>query len=404
MITEDIPVLFSLLGVFLLIGFLADIAFKKAGVPDLLVLIGLGVLVGPILGLINPEYVQPFTPLISTLAVAVILFDGGLSFDIKAVVSGSLRAVLLSTSGFTLSVASIGLFCHLALNWRIEESLLLGAILGGTSSAVIIPLVTRVEGIDARIVSILSLESVVTDVLVVVVAMTYARIIANPAATLNPDVILKDVLSSFSVGFVSGTLLGVLWLKVLRLIYREIYRDILTLGVALLLYGLTEKLGGSGAIAAFTFGLLLGNSGSIATLLRISEGVEVDRGMRTFQSQMSFLMRTFLFASFGMIFTFKNPYTLTLGLIISLILLASRYLSVQISMVKAPLILRFKTRMITMMEGRGLAAAAVASLASSYGVAYGDVIQNITIAVILFTVAISSIGISIEKILAGRGV
>ncbi|MBS7642127.1 cation:proton antiporter [Candidatus Bathyarchaeota archaeon] len=396
MAAMDVSTLFSLIGLFIIIGFIADIAFKKIGIPDLIVLVGLGLLVGPILGLIDVDYIRGSMHLISTLAIAIILFDGGLSFDIRSVISGASRAVILALLGFILSTISVTLFSILILNWDIHSGVLLGVIVSDTSSAVTIPIVTRLSTLNGRIASMLTLESVLTDVLVVVVGLTLIRIPVNLASESIIWMLVRETVSCFSIGCFSGIIAGLIWSKILEAAYREAYRDILTLSVALLLYGFVEILGGSGPISALSFGLTLGNTRLLKTCSRSEASIGVD--VRTFQSQISFLVRTFLFVSIGVVSVFDDIVIVVIGLAISIILIITRYLAVRVSLFKAPLIVKLKTRILTFMVGRGLAAASIASLASYYRIPHSGEMYSLTVSIILFTVILSSIGAMIEKL------
>ncbi|MEM2740155.1 MAG: cation:proton antiporter [Candidatus Bathyarchaeia archaeon] len=396
MASVGIPTLFSLLGLFLIIGFIADIAFKKIGIPDLLVLVGLGILVGPILGLIDAGYIRGSMQLLSTLAIAIILFDGGLSFDVRSIISGASRAVILALSSFILSIISVAIFSALILNWDTYSGVLLGVIVSGTSSAVTIPIITRLSALDGRITSMLTLESIITDVLVVVIGLTLMKIPMSLAGGSILWTLAKETLSCFSIGCFSGIITGLIWSKILEMIYREPYRDILTLSVTLLLYGVSEILGGSGPIASLSFGLTLRNIS--LSQLNSKRDTKINIDIKTFQSQISFLMRTFLFASIGVVSVFDDMRVLIAGLAISVILAAARYLAVKVSLFKAPLIVKLKTRILTFMMGRGLAAASMASLASYYRVPYSGEIYSLTVSTILFTVIFSSIGAMLEKL------
>lgn len=391
----DIPTLFSLLGLFLIIGFIADLAFKKIGIPDLLILIGLGILAGPMLKLIDPEYIRGFMQILSTLAIAIILFDGGLSFDLKSIISGASRAAVLALSGFILSIISVAGFSTLILGWNIYSGVLLGVIVGGTSSAVTIPIVTRLSALDSRVTSILTLESILTDVFVVVVGLTLMKMPLSFADGSIIWALARETLSCFSIGCLLGITAGLIWSKILEVIYREVYRDVLTLSVALLLYGLSEILSGSGPIASLSFGLALRNIGSPWSH---PECNVISMDIKTFQSEISFLMRTFLFVSIGAISVFDDIGVIITGLAISMILVVARYLAVKISLLKAPLIIKLKTWTLTIMMGRGLAAASMASLAFYYHVPNSGEIYGLATSIILFTVIFSSIGAVFEKL------
>jgi cell volume regulation protein A len=81
------PVLdvFGLLGILLVIGFLADFLFKKTNFPDILILLALGFLIGPVLKWVDPAQLAPYSQLIASLALVVIIFNAGIEFEFAKV-------------------------------------------------------------------------------------------------------------------------------------------------------------------------------------------------------------------------------------------------------------------------------------------------------------------------------
>ena len=75
----------------------------------MLILIFLGALFGPILGVFDPVAVKSFAPYIAALALAYILFDGGMGLNIKRVLHSSAMAVLLAVLGFVFSIQAFAL-------------------------------------------------------------------------------------------------------------------------------------------------------------------------------------------------------------------------------------------------------------------------------------------------------
>ncbi len=393
----DVSSSFVLAGIFLSIGFLADLVFERTGVPDLLVMILLGIIVGPILGLVDRHVLLGIAPSFAALAVAVILFDAGLNLNLNQVLAQSPRALILASLGVSFTILITAIFASMFFGWSIVEGVLLGAVIGGSSSAVVIPLVTRVNA-SQKVTTLLSLESVFTDAIVIVVAIYIMQFLARPEETLSIVLFTRGIAGTFLIGGIVGLLGGIVWIRLLKTISEEAYRDILTLGIALTIYGLSESVGGSGAISTLVFGMVLSNAVSIASMLKMTNIVEASVVMRRFQRQFSFLIRTFFFAFLGMIFMVSNTANILAGLIIPLLLLGGRYLSVRISTFRTPP-LQIDRSLMTVLFGRGLAAAVLANLASGYGVRIASTLQEVTLEVIVITVIISAVGIHIPKIL-----
>ena len=113
------------------------------------------------------------------------------------------------------------------------------------------------------------------------------------AKTASLIVVSRTIVSALSIGVVLGLICGVVWLKLLSIIKDNNYDDILTLSVALLFYGLTEQLGGNGAIFSLVYGLVLGNGAEIGSIFRMEGILDIGLIMRKFMSQMSFLLELF---------------------------------------------------------------------------------------------------------------
>ncbi|MEM3437980.1 MAG: cation:proton antiporter, partial [Nitrososphaerales archaeon] len=91
----DVASLFILVGIIVIIGFLGSYLFRKTGIPDILILILLGAIVGPVLNLVERSVLISVAPIFAALAIAVILFDGGLNLNLYTVLKESPRAIVL---------------------------------------------------------------------------------------------------------------------------------------------------------------------------------------------------------------------------------------------------------------------------------------------------------------------
>src|SRR3990172_7135511 len=94
------PVLLLAAAVIIFLGVIGEAFFKKTGIPDIAFLMVLGVIIGPILGIISTDDVSKVVPYFAAIALIIIMFDGGLNLDIRNVVRTAHYAVLLSILGF----------------------------------------------------------------------------------------------------------------------------------------------------------------------------------------------------------------------------------------------------------------------------------------------------------------
>ncbi len=385
------PHILGFLGILFIIGFIGDYLFKKISFPDILVLLGLGYVAGPVLHIVDPAWVAPAAPIIANLSLVVILFNGGLGLEFSQARATAPRAIALALLGLVASMIAAAAFVYYVLDWELMNSLLLGAIVGGTSPAIVMPLIGRAK-VSPETSSLLHIESALNGALVIVIALVILEVMTAGATGNIGPVIAKAIGMRFLIGLGIGGAAGFAWLWVLTFIEGELYDDILTLAVLFLLYLAVESLQGSGAIFALVFGLILGNGMDFARFLRTKRTIEIHNTMMTFHSQIYFIVKTFFFGYLGLMIIFDDPNVIVPSILLSLVLLAVRCIVVPaISIGKRSLLAN--TGILATMLPRGLSAAVVAELAASSGIPNARLYPEITIVVIATTVIISAIGI-----------
>jgi cell volume regulation protein A len=380
----------------ILIGFLANILFERTGLPDMLILILLGAIFGPIFGVFDPEAIQSFAPFIAALALAFILFDGGMGLNIKRVLINSPRAVLLALASFIFSVLGVGLFMSVVFQLPILYGLLFGSMLGGSSSVIVVSLASKIKMNEKSSITLI-LESALTDILCIVVSLSFLDVIITGQAAVAP--ILLNIAGKFLMGGLIGLLLGFTWLFALRKVASVSFSYMLTLGIVLLGYAISEGLGGSGALSALIFGLILGNERDIRNLLKQNNRsdqpngkvtLSVSKGLKRFEAEVAFLIRTFFFVFLGIIFTCSNIIFLIAGIGVSCILILTRIGGVWLVTLKSTL--KKERGVMTVLLTRGLAAAVLATLPAQYGLAHADLFVSIAVVVIVTTAIVATIG------------
>lgn len=376
----------------IVIGFLGNYLFEKKGIPDMLFLIVLGMIVGPVLHIFDTGAIQTFAPYVSALALVFILFDGGMGIGIRQVLSRSPRAALLAVIGFLFSVLVVALFMVLLFGMPLSYGLLFGSIFGGSSSIVVISLASKIK-ISESGATTLVLESAATDILCIVVSLALIGVIMTGHADYTS--IGVGIAGKFLIGAGIGAALGVLALFLLRRIAYLPFSYMLTLAIALFAYAISETLGGSGALSALLFGLVLGNEIAIFKLLRrkAKTTLAVDEGLKRFESEIAFFIRTFFFVFLGIIATISNVNFIFLGIALSFLLLLIRFGAVYITTIRSEL--KNERYLLTLILTRGLAAAVLATLPAQYGLSYSSLFVNFAIVIIMSTAVIATVGVLI---------
>ena len=386
---DTITLLFGSISIAVAIGFLGERLFKRTGIPDVIPIMILGLLVGPILNLINPDPLVAMAPLFGSIALIIILFNSGLNLDFYAVIKQAPRAAMLAIMTFGLGALSTMVIAIYVLKMEPILGILLGTILGGSSSIIVIPYLQQMK-VGERVKTILSLESTITDILAVVATLTIIKVIQIGATGSETMPITQMISSSFSIGIVTGLLLGLIWLWIFPKISKDSYNYMMTLFIAFLTYSITEFLGGSGPLSALVFGLILGNGRSMSQIFRFDRQVTINTDITRFNSEISFLVKSIFFVYIGIIATIGNMQLTIVGIGIALLLLSSRLVTAPIVTWKTKL--EKQRNLIIVMFPRGLGAAVLASLPFTMGIANTEPFVNIVFVVIFATIAITVAG------------
>ncbi len=373
----------------IIIGFIANYMFKRTRIPDMLILISLGALFGPVLGTFDPVAIQSFAPYIAALALVYILFDGGLGLTISEVLYCSPRALLLAVLGFVFSVLVTALFMITIFNMPLLYGLLFGSIFGGSSSIIVISLVSKIK-ISENASTTLILESIITDIFCIVTSLAIIGVIAT--GQTNYSLVITGIGGRFLIGAVIGIFAGAIWILIMRRVNALPFSYILTLAAVLFAYAFSESLGGNGALSSLLFGLILGNERQFLKFFNLEGNgqVTVTEGLKRFESEIAFLVKTFFFVFLGMTATISNLNFLLVGIVLAILLFAVRYGAVWLATIKSEL--RAESKMMTALYIQGLATAVLATLPAQYGLEYADLFVNAAIVVIVTTAIIATVG------------
>ena len=377
-------------GVVIFLGVAGEAFFKKTGIPDVAFLMVFGVIIGPVFGIIQPEAVIQVVPYFAALALIIIMFDGGLNLDIRHIVKTAHFSITLAVLGFILSVVIITLAAHYALGWVWLESILLGSIVGGSSSAIVFGLVKNIK-ISEEIKSMLSFESALTDILAMIAAFVLFEAVLIGHFDLQT---LQETLGrAIVVGLVLGFGVGIPWMYVSTKLGNAQHAYMLTLGILFVLFFLANSFGESGALTALVFGLMLGNKSHLSRILRFKlPKIETDDPTH---NQLTFLVRSFFFVFVGLMASFGQMEYIVFGILITVAVYFGRKFVGKITLTK-----RFSKldRAVTnSMIPRGLAAAVLATYPITLGLPNAEAYPQIIFFIILSSVIITTIGLGRSK-------
>ncbi len=379
----------ALVGLLVFLAHLFTALFSRTKLPDVLMLILVGLLLGPVTGVILPEHFGAIGPVISTIALVVILFEGGMGLklhDLHRTFGGTL-GLTLTTFIVTMAVSAAVAYFYAGLG--LYGSFLLGSVLGATSPAVVIPLTKQLK-MKPHARTVLTMESAVSEVLCIVLVIAFLE--AYQPGSLDVGQMLGRMIASFVVASLIGVGTGLVWSSLLHKV-RTLENSLFTTpAFVFIVYGIVETLGYNGAIAALAFGVTLGNIRFFnrPSLKRFvsDKAIAPNRTEKIFFSEFVFLLKTFFFFYVGISMQFTDPRLLETGVMVTAAIYALRIPIVRLTVDSKNTI--GEASVMAVMVPKGLASAVVAALPLQAGFPEGEVIQGVTYSVVLFSIMLTS--------------
>jgi cell volume regulation protein A len=367
--------------------------FDRSRVPDVLVLMVFGIVVGPVLNWTSPDAFGEVGAVLTTVALAVILFESGTTLHLGDIARSARSTLQVTMVTAAVSMFVIGIIAGAILGLPWLSALLLGAIASGTSASVVIPMV-RVLKVRERGATVMILESAVTDVTSIVLA--FALLNAALQGEMHIGLTIGRTLSSLVFATVIGVAGGVGWLLIWDRVRQFPTTIFTTLASAFVLYGIAEFLGFAGAIAVLSYGITLSNHEYFG-LSRWFKGrpfagvtvVEAD-----FYKEIVFLLKTFFFVFLGISMRFTDWSLVAAAVAMMLIILAVRLFLTPTMLPRT--ISRSDAAVVAVMVPKGLAAAVLAGLPLEAGIEGGELIQSATYAIVLVSITLAAIFVTMK--------
>ena len=385
------PVILLAAGVIIFLGVAGEAFFKRTGIPEIAFLMILGVIIGPVLGIIQPEVVIEIVPYFSALALIIIMFDGGLNLDLRNMVKTAHFAIILAILSYVISVVIVTIFAHFGLGWEWLESILLGTIVGGSSSIIVFGLVRNFQ-VSEETRTMLSFESAITDILATVIAFILFEAVLT--SQFNLDLLGETIGRAIAVGVILGLGVGIPWMYVTTKLANAQHGYMLTLGILFVLFFMANSFGESGALTALVFGLMLGNKDRLSRILKFKlPKIEPDDSMH---NQLTFRVRAFFFVFIGLLASFGRLEYIVFGVIATIAIYVGRILVTKVSLTKK--FSKLDKKVTEVMIPRGLAAAVLATLPLTFvDFPHAEAYPQIVFFIIMASVIITTIGLGKAK-------
>jgi cell volume regulation protein A len=358
----DMAHTFGLLAALLILAVAANRLSKQTRVPDIIVLLLIGISLGPILHWVNPQTFQGAIRVLGTLALVLILFEGGLELRLRQALRYFPAGLLLVVLSFGLSLALISLVGRFLLHLNWTDCLLMGAALGCTSGTIVIPVLQQINTPDPVKIT-LTVESSLGEVIAVLMVGSLLKSSASQSLITG---LATDFSHHIVISLAVGVAAGMAWFYILPRLVGQAFINILNLGVVLGVYAIGDYLKGSGLLTVLIFGVTLAN------LPRTPHMTRQGARLLAFHSEFSFLVRSFFFVLLGIVAQFvSRGYILPiLGILAALVL--ARYLAVQGSRWVVRDVSREDTELLFWMLPRGLITAVLAlEIVNDRGATFG---------------------------------
>ncbi len=386
---EKITIVVTLLGLLIFFSHLLNKLFDRTRIPNVLILMAIGIGAGFFID--SNIFFGQTGRVLTTITLILILFESGVDLKLSELKSSILSATLVTIINFMLTAGIvIGITMWLA-DFNFTTALYMGATLGGTSSAIVIPMARQLKmGHKAR--TILTLESAFTSVLCLVVALAVLE--GMKAGDISATTILNRMWMAFLFAILLGFFGGAIWSLVLNWVRGLKNSMFTTLAFVFIVYGSAELLGLNGGIAALSFGIVLGNSEYFDKIKWWKRAFKVQTAKlnaneRNFYSEIAFVLQTYFFVYVGIVMEFGSVMIYLLALMIITASILFRFPTIQ-AFVRKDCSPTDKLTMSVLMP-KGLVSVVLASIPLQEGLPCGQQIAEFGYAVVLASIIFCSL-------------
>ncbi|HQN01170.1 MAG TPA: potassium/proton antiporter [Candidatus Hydrogenedentes bacterium] len=366
-------------GFLVLTSILASRASERLGVPALIVFLCIGMLAGVDgFGGIQFDNARAAN-LLGEMALAFILFSGGLSTNWRIARPVAVPSFILSTFGVLVTAVLVGMFAWAVVGLDILNSVLLGAIISSTDAAAVFSILrSRGVGLKGQLKPLLELESGSNDPMAVFLTIGMTRVLTVPDfqwMDLVPFFLL-NMGGGLLVGFVVGKIAVFLFNRI-RLDYDGLY-PVLSMSLVLLTFGAAEELRGNGFLAVYLCGILLNGS-----------DFAFKRSVEKFHDGIAWLMQIVMFLALGLL---VNPSSLPAiapqGILAALFLMfVARPVAVALGLMGSGFL--WRERLLVAWTGlRGAVPIVLATFPLLAGYENSDILFNIVFFIVLTSVLV----------------
>jgi cell volume regulation protein A len=320
--SASVDEILAAISIIIILGYVGEAIFRATRIPEILILMAIGILIGPVGNLLPSTYIDTFrtlSPIFSSIALIMIMYNSGVSIKLFEKESKGYSGMLIALLDIILAGISLAVFMNYFFNWPYADGALLGVILGETSSVIIMPIVRKLKTPKDFYNTVL-METTFNSVFAILAF--YLILVFINGSNFSTYSYLQYLVDYMSVPLLIGLITGLGWI-ILRNLIKVASTYVASLAIAILLYGLVDFLGGSAVVAVLIFALIIGNDKEFSWLMRI-KNLASNKKSRVVEKEFEFLVRTFFFVLIGIIAIISLNY-LIIAIAAVVILVVLRY-------------------------------------------------------------------------------
>ena len=322
MITID--ELLLLLAVIMLLGFVGEIAFRKKRIPDMLLLLLIGIVIH-YTGIIPAVYLSIMKDLlgfVGTIALIFIVFGGVLKLDLEKFGRSVPKGIAMASADLIFVIGILTPLLYFFFKIPLIDSLLLATVLSETSVTFIVPLIARVN-LNENVKHTVEVETIMNSVMNIIIVLLILSVM-NQQFTITGTA--GYLFGSISESLVLGGVVGIVWLVVLRQALTPHYY-IATIAILLALWGVSDYLGASAILTVFLFSVIITNSVPVSKIIKISGSIN-NESLSYFNQEITFFVLTLFYVYIGILVNIFDFGGIIIAAILVAILVPIRFLEV----------------------------------------------------------------------------
>jgi len=316
--------LLLLLAVIMLLGFVGEIAFRKKRIPDMLLLLLIGIVIH-YTGIIPVVYLSIMKDLlgfVGTVALIFIVFGGVLKLDLEKFGKSVPKGIAMASADLIFVIGILTPLLYFFFKIPFIDSLLLATVLSETSVTFIVPLIARVN-LNENIKHTVEVETIMNSIMNIIVVLLILSVM-NQQFTIAGTA--GYLFGSISESLVLGGVVGIVWLVVLRQALTPHYY-IATIAILLALWGVSDYLGASAILTVFLFSVIITNSVPVSKIIKISGSIN-NESLSYFNQEITFFVLTLFYVYIGILVNIFDFGGIIIAAILVAILVPIRFLEV----------------------------------------------------------------------------